>query len=220
MLVSLLNIMHSRGAAYLGGRNALLQSVEHGSNPNLANQSVLYIAFAVYPPAWRKLTSDVSTSCTSFSSPAFATAWDFIAGGVGSGGPVGLASPPAPFDGAPPFSGRLVPGPRDMVLSARSRVIGGRKSVDALVSAMLGETGSRYGTQQIVDFGGSAGWAACMYEDQWKKPKTRLPMNQAPSKFGSQLSQNRKSKSSIVQGRALFAGNNDMQMLSGFGALG
>lgn len=86
----------------------------------------------------KKCTSDVSTSCTSFSSAAFIAVWGLVAGGVGSGGPAGLASAPPPFVGcAPPFSETFVPGPRDMMLSPRSRVIGGRKSEEALVSAML-----------------------------------------------------------------------------------
>lgn len=59
-----------------------------------------------------------------------------MAGGVGSGAAVGLASDPAPLGGFPLLSRRFMPAPRDMVLSARSRDMCGRKSVDELTSAM------------------------------------------------------------------------------------
>lgn len=51
---------------------------------------------------------------------------------------MGLANEPAPLEGFPPSSVRVMPAPRDMVLSARSRDVCGGKSVEGLVSAMLG----------------------------------------------------------------------------------
>lgn len=86
--------------------------------------------------ARQEFTSDESTSCTILSSPDGAVAGGAVVAGAESPG-----REPAPLEWFSPFSGRVKPPPRDMVLSARSRPICGRKSEEALASAMLAGRG-------------------------------------------------------------------------------
>lgn len=70
---------------------------------------------------------------------------------------MGLASEPAPLAGCPPLSVRVIPAPRDMVLSARSRELWGRKSEEALASAMLGKMSWRIRGLQKPGAGADSG---------------------------------------------------------------
>lgn len=88
-----------------------------------------------------KFTSDESTSWTILSSPDGAAAGGAAVTGAGS-----PDKGPAPFEWFSPFSGRVKPPPRDMLLSARSRGMCGRKSEEVLVaSAMLAGRGASGG---------------------------------------------------------------------------
>lgn len=87
-----------------------------------------------------KFTSDESTSWTIFSFPDGAAAGGASVAGAGSPG-----KGPAPLEWLSPFSGRVKPPPRDMLLSARSRGICGRKSEEALASAMVAGRGASGG---------------------------------------------------------------------------
>lgn len=104
----------------------------------------------------------------------------FVAGGAVSGGTAAGLARDAPLGGFPSLSGRGSPVPRDMLLSARSRGIWGRKSVDALASAMVGDQERRGREERKV---GRSSGAKCGFRDPttskmagalfWTKPETR-----------------------------------------------